>query len=73
METREQHLNWCKERALAILNTGDIAGAYASMASDLRKHPETEDHIAIGLGMSLMFGGHLNTTNEMRKFIEGFN
>lgn len=71
--TRSEHLQWCKERALEYIDSGDISGAYASMTSDLKKHPETEGHTAIMLGMMLMLGGHLNTPNEMRKFIEGFN
>ena len=73
METRKEHLQWCKDRALEILESGDIAGAYASFGSDMRKHDETKDHSAISLGIQLLFGGHLNTVEKMRKFIEGFN
>jgi hypothetical protein len=73
METRGEHLAWCKQRALEYVDAGDLKGAFASMGSDLNKHPETEGHIAVGLGMMLMIGGHLNTASEMRKFIEGFN
>lgn len=43
------------------------------MASDLRKHPDTEDHAGVQLGMMLMVGGQLNTPAEMRKWINGFN
>ncbi len=71
--TRAEHLAWCKERALEYVDQGDLTNAYASMASDLTKHPETEKHAAIELGMMLMIGGHLSTQAEMRKFIEGFN
>lgn len=70
---REEHLAWCKKRALEYVAVGDLSQAYASMASDLGKHPETEGHAAIQLGMMLMMGGQLNTPEEMRKFIEGFN
>jgi hypothetical protein len=52
---------------------GDVNQAYASMASDLGKHPETANHAAIQLGMMLLMGGHLSSTMEMRKFIEGFH
>ncbi len=34
---RDQHLAWCKQRALEILESGDGAGAVASMISDLGK------------------------------------
>lgn len=72
--TREEHLQWCKDRALEILDeTGDVGQAYASFGSDMNKHEETRDHSAIGLGVALLFGGHNNTPDEMRKFIEGFN
>jgi len=76
METtvnREEHLAWCKQRALEYVDRGDLKGAYTSMVSDLNKHLETEGHIAIELGIMLMLGGHLSTPSEMRKFIEGFN
>jgi len=71
--TREEHLQWCKDRALEILDTGDVAQAYASFASDMSKHPETEDHSAIGLGVMMLIGGYNQTPDEMRRFIEGFN
>jgi hypothetical protein len=50
-----------------------VQQAYASMASDLRKHPDTANHGAIKLGMMMLIGGHLRSPMEMRKFIEGFN
>lgn len=71
--SRAEHLAWCKERALEYCDTGDLNQAYASMVSDLRKHPETEKHAAIELGMMMLMGGHLNSQMEMRKFIEGFH
>jgi len=71
--TREDHLKWCKSRALEILDTGDIPGAWASFASDMGKHPLTEDHSALMLGHMLLLSGHNNTDGEMRLFIEGFN
>ena len=55
--TRQEHLAWCKQRALEYVDNGDLTNAYASMASDLRKHPETENHSAIGLGIQLMMIG----------------
>ncbi len=71
--SRSDHLAWCKERALQYLNKGDLSGAFASMTSDLGKHPKTEGHSAISLGMMMLMGGHLDTPEKMRKFIEGFN
>jgi hypothetical protein len=71
--TRAEHLSWCKQRALEYVDQGELTNAYASMASDLGKHPETEKHAAIQLGMMLMMGGHLSTAPKMREFINGFN
>ncbi len=70
---RTEHLQWCKDRALAYVNAGDLSQAYASMGSDMRKHPETEKHPAISLGFQMMFNGFLDTREKMRKFINGFN
>lgn len=78
--TRADHLKWCKERALRELeyymaNEPESAcrNAFASISSDLGKHPETEGHSAIMLGLMLMLGGQLSTPEKMRDFINGFN
>lgn len=70
--TRSEHLEWCKKRALAYL-PGDPSEAFASMMSDLRKHPETAGHPAIELGAGLFFSGHLNDPKKSADFINGFN
>jgi hypothetical protein len=71
--TREEHLQWCKDRALEYVDSGDVSGAYASFACDMGKHDGTKGHSALELGMMLMFNGHLGTAEKMREFIEGFN
>lgn len=71
--TREEHLDWCKQRALEYVERGDLTSAYGSMVSDLGKHPDTKDHGAVQLGMMLLVAGHLKTAPDMRRFIEGFN
>lgn len=76
METktsRQEHLQWCKNRALEYVNSNNLPTAYMSICSDLSKHEETKNHLAIGLGMNLMMAGKLDSAEEMRKFIEGFN
>jgi len=55
------------------VNKGDLRNAFASMTSDLGKHPETQNHIAIEMGMVLIISGQLDTPDKMRNFIEGFN
>ena len=37
---RDEHLEWCKERAREYLDAGELPNAVASMGSDLAKHPE---------------------------------
>lgn len=70
--TRAEHLDWCKKRALAYLDYGDWQGAFASMVSDLDKHPGTQEHSACRIGMMLILNGHLNDVFKMREFINGF-
>ena len=66
MQPREQHLEWCKKRALAYVDQGYLQEALNSMRSDLAKHPKTA---ALG-GMAF---GDLTTSGQVREFIEGFN
>lgn len=70
---REEHLGWCKKRALEYVDMGDLPNAFGSMLSDLKKHPDTANHIGLTLGMGLKVSGKLNTAESMREFIEDFN
>jgi hypothetical protein len=71
--TRDEHMAWCKRRALEYVDMGDLDQAFASMASDVRKHPETADHPGVMLGMMMRVSGQLGTANAMRDFINGFH
>lgn len=73
--TRQEHMQWCKDRALEYVNAGDNDQALASMLSDLGKHPETKSSLAsLGpLAMMLRISGQLSTRQQMKEFIEGFN
>lgn len=55
------------------MDAGDLHNAFASMNSDLRKHPDTEGHQGMVVGMMLLVAGHLDTSAKMRDFIEGFH
>ena len=75
-QTRAEHLQWCKERALEYLNPGEffsIDQAMASMQSDMGKHPETRNHMALGLMLQMRISGNLDTAEKMAKFINDFN
>jgi len=71
--TRNEYIQWCKDRANARLEKGEMKDAWASMISDLTKHPETKNHAGIELGIMLMRDGLLNTHQEIKKYIDGFN
>ncbi len=71
--TRQEHLKWCKQRALEYVDMGNLGQAWASMCSDLGEHPETAGHVAIKLGTVMMSNNHLSTPHKMRDFICGFN
>jgi hypothetical protein len=72
MTTRQEHLNWCKTRALEYANSGNYQEAIASMLSDLGKHPETEAAGALG-GMMVIIELASPTKESVTKFIQGFN
>lgn len=58
-----------KERAIGELECAGAAAAYASMLSDLGKHPETGGLVAFA---SLAGGAAMESAQAMREFIEGF-
>jgi len=73
MRTRDEHLEWCKQRALEYVDRGDFTEALTSMLSDLGKHPETAKHAGIALGVMMASAGLLTTRQEIERFIKGFN
>ncbi len=70
---RTEHLQWCKDRALAYVDDNKLNEAFASFSSDMSKHVATENHLALKMGIMLLFAEHLNTPQKMRKWINGFN
>lgn len=70
---RQEHLEWCKQRALQYVDAGDLSQAVTSMMSDLGKHKDLENHAGIRLGIVLLMTGNLDTANKVRDFIVGFN
>lgn len=70
---RSEHLQWCKDRAMEYINTGDVTNGIASFTSDMSKHEDTASHSALDLMATMMFSGMLNTVADAEKFILGFN
>ena len=68
--TRDEHLKWCKQRAREYLDAGDLANAVASMASDMRKHPECR----VNEGLVLLGMLYVTQLDEdgVRRWVEGF-
>jgi hypothetical protein len=59
---------------MEYVRAGDLRQAFASMCSDVMKHDETAMHRETNqLGMSLLMTGALDTTEEMTKWIQGYN
>ena len=72
--TRDEHLEWAKNRALEILNAGDNEGAFTSMLSDLSKHHELQNHPGMMIGAGMIFiPNWMSNTEEIRRWITGFN
>lgn len=59
---------------MEYVNARDNEQAFASMSSDLMKHPETAAHQFTNvLGMSMLMNGMLKTREQMTRWIQGYN
>ena len=72
-DTREEHLQWCKDRALQYVDAGNTQEAFASMGSDLNKHDGTRNHAGMKVGIMMLMAGQLERPEDMRRFIVGFH
>lgn len=70
--SRAQHLDWCKRRALEYVELGELSNAVASMASDMRQHPETDSASLSFLAVAGMLE-IANGPEAVRRWVEGFN
>ncbi len=72
---RNEHLAWCKNKALAEIGEGTptlIRNALDTFIAELIKHPDTQHHIAITTGTLMLAGDMLTTKAEMEEFINSF-
>jgi hypothetical protein len=72
VRTRQEHVQWCKERALAYL-PDDPAQAVASMLSDMGKHEETRHVLNGPLATIGLIEARDAIPESVQRFIEGFN
>lgn len=75
-KTREEHLKWCKQRAISEYDfykgeTEKTRNGLTSMMSDLSKHPDTNSDVLRALCMMNM--GRAMNRNSFVTFINGFN
>ena len=71
--TREEHIEWCKQRAREYLAQGELLNAVTSMMSDLEKHPETKSLGAMAaLGVFAAMRAQESDEDFVRRYIEGF-
>ena len=79
MESRKDHLDWCKTRALEFLDRSnqyyDPKHAFSSMMSDMRKHEETAKTINSDATQVVVLATMATglTHDAVKKFVEGFN
>lgn len=72
--TKQQHIAWCKARAITEMDYyKDPNKGLISLASDLRKHPETNQDVLIALTMGQLLLSPPLTRQQVIDFIDGFN
>lgn len=71
--SREDHLAWCKSRALECVARGDLHEAVASMISDMQKHPLTDTRALGDLAMAGMMDAKKRDARAVKRWIEDFD
>ena len=69
---RGKHIRASREEALVILESGDYQGAFSCMCTELSKNSETKEHEFIGLCLSQLIDGSLNSVEKMRCCLNQF-
>jgi hypothetical protein len=74
MQTPEQYLEWCKQRAFDFCDRGDTLGALFSMRKDVERSPYLRDNLREWLFRcnELLEFGLLKTAADARFIIEDF-
>ena len=75
MRTRQEHLQFCKERAMEYVNRGELLEGVTSMMSDINKHPETADKggVLAALGLMACQQAQAGDRAGVVRYIQGFN
>lgn len=70
MATRQEHLDWCKQRANEYFKRGEAKGGIASFLSDIRKSDATAD---IANHPFTRMGAMITNLEEAKSFVNGVN
>lgn len=74
MTGKDEHLMWCKTRAMAYLTEGsDPMQGWLTFSADMAKNKETMKHRGLSDGTLAIGSEGMNTAGEVLAFIEGFN
>ena len=76
MRTREEHLKFCKDRAMEYVNKGNLLEGVTSMMSDLGQHPETAESAGGALAMLGLMACQQAQSGDREgvvRYIQGFN
>lgn len=72
--TRQEHLQWCKNRAMEYVNRGNLLEGVTSMMSDLEKYPETKSKgVLAALGLLAAQQAQAGDREAVVRYINGFN
>jgi hypothetical protein len=72
--TRREHLDWAIARAIQEMDYyNEPSKGLISMASDLRKHPETNSQALISLCMAQIMINPRISRQQVIDFLKGFN
>lgn len=69
--SRDEHLEFCKQRARAYFDAGDVVQGITSFLSDLTKHEGTRDHTVRELAFGLLLTKP--SLADARSVVEGTN
>ena len=75
MRSREEHIQFCKARAMEYVEHGELLNAVTSMMSDLEKHEETRStgKALSALGLLAAMQAQQGDRQAVERYILGFN
>ena len=72
MKSRDEHLEFCKKRAHAYAERGELLDAVTSMLSDMEKHDETKLGLRSPLATAALMWAAAGDHANVVRWIDGF-